>query len=149
MEPSDSTKKTSHECGVTSLPSCDKRGQGHSHFARRGFIGGLALLATAGSSAGRSLAGTIEDQATVSEAILYVRRVNALEVRYNTINGRYTESVTELELPDPPVGWSLDIHAKSNDWTVLLTQDRDNVVIYSTGSGRIRKGILSFIGSED
>jgi hypothetical protein len=143
MELGDAVKKLTEKCGVKPCTGCEKRARALNRFGRRGFIGNLALLAIAGRSFGRSVLG-MPEQATVAEAILYVRRLNAAEVRFNTINGRYTESVAELELPEPPAGWSLDAHAKDDDWTVLLTQDgHDAVVIYSNSSGIIRKGVLS------
>jgi len=142
MEPSDGVKK-SEERGVKPFPGNGARTL--NRLGRRRFIGNVALLAVAGPSFGEALAGTPE-QATVDQAVLYVRRLNTAEVRFNTINGRFTESVAELELPDPPAGWSLDIHAKRGDWTVLLMQDgHDAVVIYSNSSGKIRKGVLSAI----
>lgn len=143
MEPSDRVKKSTEKRGVKPFPR--KRGRILDHLGRRGFIGNLALLAIAGPSFGESLAG-MPEQATVDQAILYVRRLNTAEVRFNAINGRFTENVVELELPQPPVGWSLDVHAKRGDWTVLLMQDgHDAVVIYSNSSGMIRKGVLSAI----
>jgi hypothetical protein len=145
MQLGDAVKKLTEKCGVKPCPGCEKRVRALNRFGRRGFIGNLALLALADRSFGRSLSG-MPEQATVAEAILYVRRLNASEVRFNTINGRFSESVAELELPEPPVGWSLDVHAKSGDWTVLLMQDgHDAVAIYSNSSGMIRKGVLSGI----
>jgi hypothetical protein len=143
MESSDSSKQSPRDSRVKRFPIADKRRPGPSRSARRGFIASLALLATAGPLLGTPLPGASE-QATVSEAILYVRRLNAAEVRYNTINGRFSENLAELELANPPVGWSLDVHAQNKGWTVLLTQGgHDAVAIYSNSSGVIRKGVLS------
>jgi len=142
MHLGDAVKQVTEKFGISPCPGCEKRAAALNRLGRRGFIGNLALLAIAGRSFGRSLFG-MPKQATAAEAILYVRKLNARQVRFNTINGRFTESVAELELPDPPAGWSLDVHAKDDDWKVLIAQEDEPVVVYSDGSGVIRKGMVS------
>jgi hypothetical protein len=90
MEPSDGVKKSTEERAVK--PFTGNGARTLNRLGRRRFIGNVALLAVAGPSVGESLAGAPE-QATVDQAVLYVRRLNTAEVRFNTINGRFTESL--------------------------------------------------------
>lgn len=141
----DAVKRLTNSIGIKPCAGCERRARALNRFGRRGFIGNLALLVISGRSLGRSLFG-MPEQAVLAEAILHVRRLNAAQVRFNTINGRHTENLLELELPETPAGRSLDVHAESDDWTVLLTQEGRETMpaaIYSDGTGIIRKGTLS------
>lgn len=112
--------------------------------SRRSFLRLLGLA----SISPRLLGAQIEIPANEARALAYVRRVNATQVMYGSINGRHTDRIEELSsvarLPETPAGWRLTIAVHDDKWDLVMLQEAKDAIIFVTDqTGMIRRGVIS------
>lgn len=113
--------------------------------SRRGFLQVLGLASISPRLFG---AQTNEVPASEASALAFLRRVNAVQVTYGSINGRYTDRIEELKsiarLPETPAGWRLTIAVHDDKWDLVMLQEAKDAIIFVTDqTGMIRRGVIS------